>query len=137
MKPINMKQDTRQYGFMDVPERFAEDVTSALCLSKLLIDDNEAREMLDDILTSLFDPENSRVTSPTDNNDALEEYFINRVSCYGIELHEDIVYKFLFAFKEFFEGRGAYEMCHNIRKTLEILDKWQNGLSNADIDLGF
>lgn len=139
MKPISMKQDTRQYDFIVVPEQFAEDVAFATCTVDNFCEDTEARRYINNLLVSLYDPEELLITSKTqtDDFDAIEDYFYNRVLCDCLELHEDIVYKFLSGFKEFFEGRGAFEMCHNIRKALEILDKWQNGLSNADIDLGF
>lgn len=127
------KYDTRNYGFIPVPGRFAEDVAFALYFSKSLVDDDEIKYYLDDILRSLADPENSRLTSPTDNFDAIEDYFVNRISCYNLKLHDDKVYKILSGLKMFFEKRGVYEMCFNIQKCFDILESWNKQPINNEI----
>ena len=83
--------------------------------------DEEVRNHITDILEDLTCPEKSRLESPTDSFDSIEEYRFNRLLAYNIKLEDDPVYKWLLVSMGFFAKNEAFELCYNIQRAIEIV----------------
>jgi len=57
--------------------------------------DEEVRNYVSEILTDLTAPEKSRLESPTDNLDCIENYWINRLLAKSTKFEDDAVYKWM------------------------------------------
>ena len=76
-------------------------------------------------LEDLTNPEKSRLESPTDKFDCLEEYWFNRIEAYnGKKLEDDKVYKWLMVSMDFFAKNDAFELCYNIQKAIEVIKRF-------------
>ena len=70
-------------------------------------------------------PEKSRLESPTDKFDCLEEYWFSRIEAYnGKKLEDDKVYKWLMVSMDFFAKNDAFELCYNIQKAIEVIRRF-------------
>jgi hypothetical protein len=87
--------------------------------------DEEVRNHITEILEDLTNPEKSRLESPTDKFDCLEEYWFNRIEAFnGKKLEDDEVYKWLMVSMDFFAKNDAFELCYNIQKAIEIIRRF-------------
>lgn len=93
--------------------------------------DEEVCSYVTDILTDLTIPEKSRLESPTDSLDCIEDYWINRLTANSTKFEDDAVYKWLVVSMDFFAKNEAYELCYNIQKTIEIIRKQLDFIENS------
>lgn len=83
--------------------------------------DEEVCNYVTDILTDLTTPEKSRLESPTERFDCLEDYCINRILFNNTKCEDDKVYYWLVVSKDFFALNEAYELCFNIQRAMDII----------------
>ena len=111
----NMSKDNneRHYGFKHIQPEVKHEP------------DEEVRNHITEILEDLTNPEKSRLESPTDKFDCLEEYWFNRIEAYnGKKLEDDKVYKLLMVSMDFFAKNDAFELCYNIQKAIEVIKRF-------------
>ena len=97
--------------------------------------DEEVQNYVTEILTDLTTPEKSRLESPTDSLDCIEDYWINRLTANSTKFEDDAVYKWLVVSMDFFAKNEAYELCYNIQKTIEIIRKQLDFIENSPFEV--
>ena len=119
------KNCNRNYGFKHISEEYkwmTPNWTKELAKHE---PDLEVRDYVTEILEDLTTPEKSRLESSTEKFDSLEEFWFNRIeACYGKELEDDEVYKWLMVSMDFFAKNDAFELCYNIQKAIEIIRRF-------------
>lgn len=85
--------------------------------------DEEVQNYVTDILTDLTTPEKSRLESPTDSLDCIEDYWINRLTANSTKFEDDAVYKWMIVSQDFFAKNDAFELCYNIQRFIEIIKR--------------
>ncbi len=118
-----MEKDVRNYGFKHIAKQYSWMTPGWINELLKYGQDEEVRYYVKKILTDLTNPEDSRLESPTDNFDCLEDYGFNRLACYGTKMEDDKVYQWLIISKDYFAQKEAYELCYNIQRALEIIKK--------------
>ena len=93
--------------------------------------DEEVQNYVTEILTDLTTPEKSRLESPTDSLDCIDDYWINRLMANSTKFEDDAVYQWLVVSMDFFAKNEAYELCYNIQKTIEIIRKQLDFIENS------
>ena len=100
----NMSKDNneRHYGFKHIQPEYSWMTPGWIEELVKHEPDEEVRNHITEILEDLTNPEKSRLESPTDKFDCLEEYWFNRIEAYnGKKLEDDKVYKWLMVSMDF------------------------------------
>ena len=123
----NMSKDNneRHYGFKHIQPEYSWMTPGWIEELVKHEPDEEVRNHITVILEDLTNPEKSRLESPTDKFDCLEEYWFNRIeaNC-GKKLEDDEVFKWLMVSMDFFAKNDAFELCYNIQKAIEIIRRF-------------
>ena len=129
----NMSKDNteRNYGFKHIQPEYSWMTPGWIEELVKHEPDEEVQDYVTDILTDLTTPEKSRLESPTDSLDCIEDYWINRLTANSTKFEDDAVYKWPVVSMDFFAKNEAYELCYNIQKTIEIIRKQLDFIENS------
>ena len=126
-----MDKDNRHYGFKHISSEYSWMTPGWIEELVKHEPDEDVRNHITNILEDLTTPEKSRLESPTDAFDSIEDYWFNRLLGYSIKLEDDAVYKWLLVSMDFFAKNEAYELCYNIQRTIEIIRKQLDYIENS------
>jgi len=93
----NMSKDNneRHYGFKHIQPEYSWMTPGWIEELVKHEPDEEVRNYVSEILTDLTAPEKSRLESPTDNLDCIENYWINRLLAKSTKFEDDAVYQWM------------------------------------------
>lgn len=126
-----MDKDNRHYGFKHISADYSWMTPGWIEELVKHEPDEEVCSYVTDILTDLTTPEKSRLESPTDSLDCIEDYWINRLTANSTKFEDDAVYKWMIVSQDFFAKNDAFELSYNIQRFIEIV-KEQLETVNSD-----